>query len=76
MAIKSSLSFSQSSTITGRVTDSTGAGIENVSVKIKGTSIGTVTKADGGYSILAPASAKTIVFFKYWIYAGGNVAGR
>src|SRR6478735_4910818 len=57
-----SSSFAQSPTVTGTVTDSSGKGIENVSVKIKGTSIGTVTQANGSFSLVAPASAKTIVF--------------
>lgn len=53
--------FSQK-TITGKVSDDKGNPLSNVSVLIKGTSSGTVTKENGTYSITVPASAKTLVF--------------
>lgn len=49
-------------TITGKVTDDKGNPLANVSVTIKGTNAGTVTKADGTYSLSASANAKTLVF--------------
>lgn len=49
-------------TITGKVTDETGAPLANVSVTIKGSSQGTTTNADGVFSISVPANAKTLVF--------------
>jgi TonB-linked SusC/RagA family outer membrane protein len=49
-------------TITGKVTDDKGAPMANVSVLVKGTTTGTVTKADGTYSITVPANAKVLVF--------------
>ena len=49
-------------TITGKVTDEKGLPVANVSVLVKGTTIGTVTKNDGSYSITAPASARALVF--------------
>lgn len=56
------LSLAQSPVVTGQVTDSAGKGMENVSVKIKGTSIGTISGLDGSFSISVPTTAKTIVF--------------
>jgi TonB-linked SusC/RagA family outer membrane protein len=49
-------------TITGKVTDEQGNAIPNVSVTIKGTQSGTITKADGTYILSVPASAKALVF--------------
>ena len=48
--------------LTGTVTDDKGNPLPNVSVQIKGASLGTVTKLDGTYSLTAPANAKTLVF--------------
>src|SRR6267154_476699 len=55
------LSFAQK-TISGKVTDDKGNPLPNASVIVKGTSTGTVTKADGTYSITVPANAKVLVF--------------
>src|SRR6185503_20123862 len=49
-------------TITGKVTDDKGNPIPNVSVMIKGTNSGTITKADGTYSLSVPNNAKALVF--------------
>ena len=49
-------------TVTGTVTDEKGSPIPNVSVVVKGTSIGTTTKADGTFSLTVPAVATTLVF--------------
>ena len=48
-------------TVTGKVTDDKGNPIPNASVIVKGTTTGTVTKVDGTYSIVVPASAKSII---------------
>jgi TonB-linked SusC/RagA family outer membrane protein len=40
--------------ITGKVTNENGAGIGNVSVLLKGTDLGTVTNADGSFSLRIP----------------------
>lgn len=45
------LLFAQERTITGKVTEISGTGIPGVSIVLKGTSTGTVTGADGQYSI-------------------------
>ena len=56
-------SFAQDKTITGRVTDSSGAGIPNVSVTVKGqSSRGTTTSNDGSFSLAVPQNATTLVF--------------
>ncbi|HZH94664.1 MAG TPA: SusC/RagA family TonB-linked outer membrane protein, partial [Flavisolibacter sp.] len=48
-------------TVTGRITDDKGTGFPNASVTVKGTRIGTVTGADGSFSISVPANASTLV---------------
>src|SRR6186997_2726352 len=48
--------------ISGTVTDESGKPIPNVSVLIRGTTTGTVTKSDGTYSLTAPANARALVF--------------
>src|SRR5688572_26369656 len=49
-------------TVSGRVTDDKGNPIPNASVIVKGTTTGTVTKADGSYSLVVPANAKSLIF--------------
>jgi iron complex outermembrane receptor protein len=53
----------QDKVVTGRVTDSAGRGIANVSVSVKGqTARGTTTNETGAYSLSVPANATTLVF--------------
>ncbi|MFC0772069.1 SusC/RagA family TonB-linked outer membrane protein [Terrimonas alba] len=54
--------IAQTYTVNGKVTDSTGAGIEKVSVNVKGTSTGTTTSADGSFAIAVPSAKATLVF--------------
>ncbi len=54
--------LAQQRTITGKVTDDKGNGVADASVVVKGTTLGTTTKADGMYSITVPATATTLVF--------------
>ena len=54
--------FSQSSVVSGKVTDANGLPVSGVSVLVKGTLTGTVTNADGNYSINVPSDASTLVF--------------
>ena len=51
----------QAREVTGRVTDNGGVALPGVSIAVKGTSRGTVTDADGSYSISA-ASGDVLVF--------------
>ena len=46
----------------GKVVDETGDGLPGVSVQIKGTTIGTVTDANGEYRLTMPGDNGTIVF--------------
>lgn len=50
------------SVITGKVTDDKGKPLPNVSVVVRGTTIGTTTKEDGSYVLSVPANAKALVF--------------
>jgi len=57
-----STAFAQK-TVTGKVTDvKDGSAMPGVSVKVKGTTIGVSTSADGSYSINLPKGASTLVF--------------
>lgn len=56
------LLWAQTRTVSGKVSDATGAPVSGVSVVVKGTSTGTVTGTDGNYSLNVPASATTLVF--------------
>src|SRR5258705_10073333 len=49
-------------TISGKVTNEKGTPLQNVSVMVRGTTTGTITKADGTYSLTVPANAKALVF--------------
>ena len=49
-------------TITGTVTDEKGTPLSNISVIVKGTSVGTITKSDGTYSLSIPSSARQLEF--------------
>jgi TonB-linked SusC/RagA family outer membrane protein len=58
----SQIAFAQDHVITGRVTDSTGAGVAGVTVTAKGSRIATQTGADGTFSIKVPSSVTSLVF--------------
>jgi iron complex outermembrane receptor protein len=58
----SQIAFAQDRVITGRVTDSTGAGVAGVTVTAKGTQIVTQTNADGTFSLKLPSSVTSLVF--------------
>jgi len=53
--------YFQQRPVTGRVTDEKNDGIANVSVTVKGTNRGTVTKADGSFTVNAN-SGETLTF--------------
>ena len=48
--------------VRGKVTDKSGGPLPGVSLLVKGRSIGTVTDADGNYSLLLPSGAQALVF--------------
>jgi TonB-linked SusC/RagA family outer membrane protein len=48
-------------TISGQITDSTGKGIPEASIIVKGTRNGTSTKLDGSFSISAPSNAILVI---------------
>ena len=48
--------------VSGKVTDDKGNPLQNVSVMVKGTTTGTVTKADGTYMLTVPANGKALIF--------------
>lgn len=52
----------QSRTISGRVTDSSGAALPGVTVVIKNTTNGTITDANGNYSLVKVPADATLVF--------------
>jgi hypothetical protein len=57
--------LAQQKTITGKVTDAEGGGaaLSGVTVSVGGVSgTGTITNAEGIYSVIVPASAKELVF--------------
>ncbi|HEY0356513.1 MAG TPA: von Willebrand factor type A domain-containing protein, partial [Flavisolibacter sp.] len=56
------LSFAETRTITGTVTDGNGAALGGATVTIKGTPIGTVTEADGTYSLDIQPGHKVLVY--------------
>lgn len=53
--------FAQQRTITGRVTDNTGAPVPGATVTVKGTNLATQTSSDGTYKINVPENAGTLV---------------
>ncbi|MDM8001796.1 MAG: carboxypeptidase-like regulatory domain-containing protein, partial [Bacteroidota bacterium] len=52
----------QARTIRGTVTGATGEKLSGVTVSVPGTTTGTLTDADGSFTILVPADATTIQF--------------
>ncbi|MEI9944137.1 MAG: SusC/RagA family TonB-linked outer membrane protein [Chitinophagaceae bacterium] len=49
-------------TVVGKVTDDQNNPIPNVSVIVKGTNAGTISKMDGTYSLTVPATGKVLIF--------------
>ncbi len=48
--------------VSGKVTDEKGSPLSNVSVQVKGTTVGTTTSNTGNYTLNVPANGRTIVF--------------
>ena len=64
LALASLPALAQSQAVSGKVAGADGVGIPGVNVVLKGTSQGTVTNAEGSYSLGVPASCAgaTLVF--------------
>ena len=54
--------FQQQRTISGKVTDTSGAPLPGVTVVVKGTTVGTVTDADGQYTLRDISGNGTLIF--------------
>jgi len=54
--------FQQQRTVTGKVTDSSRAPLPGVTIVVKGTTMGTITDADGNYSLTKVPDNATLVF--------------
>src|SRR5450432_208849 len=57
-----SFSFSQTKSISGKITDSIGGpGLSGVSIQVQGTRIGAQTKTDGRFNLNVPVSATSLI---------------
>lgn len=61
LTLCATISFAQSRTVTGKITDNKGAGIPGVSIVAKGTTTGTQTDADGNFTISVPQNVNRLV---------------
>ena len=61
-AIRSYYAGQQKITVSGKVTDSTGAPLPGVSVVVKGTTTGTITDFDGKYTLANVPGDAALVF--------------
>ncbi|MCK8495454.1 TonB-dependent receptor [Spirosoma sp. RP8] len=59
--------------VSGRITDDTGAGLPGVSVLIKGTTRGTTSDANGNYSLTVPDQGRTVLIFSFVGYQSKEV---
>jgi len=65
----------QQATVSGRVTDSeTGMGLPGVTVLLKGTTVGTLSEVDGGYTLNVSNPANATLVFSFIGYATQEVA--
>lgn len=62
ISTKGTPSSQQQKSVSGKVTDTTGAALPGVSVFVKGTTTGTMTNVDGNYTISVPIDTKLLVF--------------
>jgi TonB-dependent starch-binding outer membrane protein SusC len=70
--ITSFFSYGQEKKVSGKVTDESGAPMDNVSVAVKGQTSGTLTDAKGLYSLNVP-SDNTVLVFSYTGYFNQEV---
>jgi TonB-linked SusC/RagA family outer membrane protein len=62
LAMLFSLAGSAQQKITGKVTSTTNEALANVSIKVKGSSVGTTTDNAGNFSLTLPRDRETLVF--------------
>lgn len=63
LMLMSTWAWAQERTVTGRVTSAEdGSGLPGVNVVLKGTTTGSITNIEGGYSISIPSTGGTLVF--------------
>jgi len=62
MFFMTGMAFAQQKTVTGKITDNTGASLPGVTVMVKGTTIGVITDNDGNYSLTKVPQNGTLVF--------------
>lgn len=55
--------FSQTRTITGKVTDATNLPVAGATVSVRGTNVATQTNADGAFTLSVPANSTLVVSF-------------
>lgn len=60
--IKAAATLLNEKTLVGKVTDQNDQPLIGVNIRVKGTSIGTTTDADGNFSFAVPEDAETLVF--------------
>jgi TonB-linked SusC/RagA family outer membrane protein len=68
--------FGQTITVQGTVKDASNAALMGVSIKVQGSSIGTITDLDGKYSIKVPSSSKLIFSYVGYKPQTINVDGK
>ncbi len=71
-----SVVLAQENVVTGTVLDETGAGMPGVNVLVKGTTQGTVTNAEGKFSITAQSDATLVFTFVGYKTSEVSVSGR
>lgn len=61
-ALLTQFAYAQNRTVSGRITDAgTGGGIPDVSVRVKGSSAGTTTAADGSFQLSVPQNTQSLL---------------
>ena len=63
LLLLSSLAWSQSRTVSGKITDTADAPIAGATVTVKGTTVATQTASDGSFRIAVPAGKNLTVSF-------------
>jgi len=60
LVLFSCLLFAQQKTVTGKITDADGKGIQGINIAIKGSSVATATDENGAFSIVVPANESVL----------------